>query len=230
MKKSFLTEKGRRIHIGWKHKQIQKNQVNFKCNLCEWIGFSEEQLEYHKKESHIELLKRKINQDQPNKCYICGFKSISETAFKIHTEETHNQECDIQRTNSITKSPPLKKSKEHHDVNMDIDISETMQIKDKEINRLENVVKELQQKLEARKVNNKSRDAVDVNVDIIEVLEEEIITEVPETKPPLKIGKARPKKQAPSVKNVSICSHRQDLIIEDIPEFEFKCKKCGKRL
>ena len=77
---------------------------------------------------------------------------------------------------------------------MDIDISETLQIKDREINRLENMVKELQQKLEARKVNNKSRDAVDVNVDIIEVLEEEIITEVPETKPPLKICKARPNK------------------------------------
>ena len=47
------------------------------------------------------------------------------------------------------------------------------------------MVKELEHKLEARKVNNKSRDAVDVNVDIIEVLEEEIITEVPDTKPPL---------------------------------------------
>ena len=124
----------------------------------------------------------------------CRLKPVSETAFKIHTEETHNQEFDIQRTNSITKSPPLKKSKEHHDVNMDIDISETLQIKDREINRLENMVKELQQKLEARKVNNKSRDAVDVNVDIIELLEEEIITEVPETKPPLKICKARPNK------------------------------------
>ena len=41
------------------------------------------------------------------------------------------------------------------------------------------MVKELQQKLEARKVNNKSREAVEVNVDIIQVLEEEIITEVP---------------------------------------------------
>ena len=159
---------------------------------------------------------------------ICDFKSISETAFKIHTEETHNQEFNIQRTDSITKSPPLKKSKDHHDVNMDIDMNETMQIKDNEINCLENMVKELQHKLEARKANNKSRDAVDVNVDIIEVLEEEIISEVPETKPPLKIGKARPKKQVPSVKNVSVCSHRQELILEDIPEFEFKCYKCGK--
>ena len=52
--KSFQTEKGRRIHIYWKHKETQKNPNNLKCNLCEWIGFSEEQLEYHKKESHIE--------------------------------------------------------------------------------------------------------------------------------------------------------------------------------
>ena len=77
-------------------------------------------------------------------------------------------------------------------------------------------------------MNNKSRGAVDVNVGIIEVLEEEVITNVPTTKPPLKIGKARPQKQVPSAKNVSLCSHRQELILEDIPDFEFKCHKCGK--
>ena len=111
---------------------------------------------------------------------------------------------------------------------MDIDIRETMHIKDKEKNRLENIVKDLQQKLEARKVNNKSREAVEVNVDIIEVLEEEIITMVPTTKPPLQISKARPIKHVLSAKKVSICSHRQEIILEDIPEFEFKCHKCGK--
>ena len=92
------------------------------------------------------------------------------------------------------------------------------------------MVKELQQKLEARKVNNKSREAVEVNVDIIQVLEEEIITEVPKKKPPPKIGKARPTKQIPSIKKVSLCSHRQELILEDIPEFEFKCHKLWKRI
>ena len=45
---------------------------------------------------------------------------------------------------------------------------------------------------------------MDVNVDIIEVLEEEIITEVPETKSPLKIGKARPKKTG-SLSKECIC-------------------------
>ena len=73
--KEFQSEKGRRIHIGWKHKETQKKtSFSKKCNLCKWIGFSEEQLEYHKKESHIEQLQRKINQDQPNKCYIRGSK------------------------------------------------------------------------------------------------------------------------------------------------------------
>ena len=64
----------------------------------------------------------------------------------------------------------------------------------------------------------------------MEVLEEEITPKVvnPATEPPLKIGKARPTKQIPSEKNVSICSHRQDLTLEDIPDFEFKCQKCGK--
>ena len=33
---------------------------------------------------------------------------------------------------------------------------------------------------------------------------------------------------APSAKTVSICSHRQELILEDIPEFEHICEKCGK--
>ena len=62
------------------------------------------------------------------------------------------------------------------------------------------------------------------------MLEEEITPYVvnPATEPPLKIGKARPTKQIPSIKKVSLCSHRQELILEDIPEFEFKCHKCGK--
>ena len=83
--RTFDTDRGRGIHEGRKHKEEYKEiqlEVNVKCNICEWIGSSDEQLEIHKKESHIEQLKRKINQDQPNKCYICGFKSASETAFK----------------------------------------------------------------------------------------------------------------------------------------------------
>ena len=45
----------------------------------------------HIQQKHIEQLKRKIVKEQPIKCYICGFQSSSETAFRIHTEEKHNQ-------------------------------------------------------------------------------------------------------------------------------------------
>ena len=100
---------------------------------------------------------------------------------------------------------------------MDIDISETLQIKDKETNRLENAaVKELLEILEARKMSNKSRNALDVNVDIMEVLWEEIIPQVinPATKPPLKIDKARSNKEVPFTKKVSLCSQRQQSFLK----------------
>ena len=97
------------------HKQqVLKKKMIFNCDNCKWIGKSQKLLDKHKINLHIEQVKRKITQEQPYKCYICGFMSISETAFKIHTEESHNQIYIIQRTNSITKSPSMKKPKDHH--------------------------------------------------------------------------------------------------------------------
>ena len=66
---------------------------------------------------------------------MCGFQSTSETAFKIHSQVSHNQEYNIQRINSITKLPPLRKSKEHYDLDMDIHISNILKENDNEINR-----------------------------------------------------------------------------------------------
>ena len=41
---------------------------------------------------------------------------------------------------------------------------------------------------------------------------------------------ARPgrKKHTPTSETVSVCSHRQEVVIEDVPYFEYACHKCGK--
>ena len=118
-----------------------KDKIN--CDICEWSCGSKESLDTHLQEKHIEHLKRKIIKEQPIKCYICGFQSTSETAFQIHTEEKHNQIYNIQRETSVTKSPPTKKVKSHHDVEMEI-----YNEKDKEIMELKSTVNLLKQKLQ----------------------------------------------------------------------------------
>ena len=120
--------------------------------------------------------------------------------------------------------------KGHHIENMEIDQNLEMQKKVEEINGLKTRIKELEEQLRTREANNKSREAVEVVTDTIEVIEEDVINLVtkPPTKTAPKIGKARPTPQIPSPKNVSICAHRDELVIEDIPDFEFKCNKCGK--
>ena len=141
-------------------------------------------MDKHKQETHKELLKRKIEKEQPHRCYICGFQSISETAFAIHTEESHGQIYSLTRTNSITKSPPLKKVKEFHLEDMEIDQSERMQKKNEEIVALQSKVKELQEKLLTRGANEISRKALEPIVNIIEVLEEEVdVPKTPKTTP-----------------------------------------------
>ena len=98
--KTFFTDKGLDIHTGRVHKeQMLKKKTLFNCDNLKWTGKSQKLLDKHKIYLHIEQVKRKIIQEQPYKCYICGFMSINETAFKIHTEERHNQIYTIQRTN-----------------------------------------------------------------------------------------------------------------------------------
>ena len=85
---------------------------------------------------NIILPKKKKNENQ-NKCCICSFIFLSEAALKKHTEDTHNQGFHIQRIDSITKSLPTKKFKEHHLTNLIKD-------KDKDIKELRNTVQQLQ--------------------------------------------------------------------------------------
>ena len=86
--------------------------------------------------------------------------------------------------------------------------------KDEEICRLQNIIIQLLEPV----------------INVINVIEVEEIrgNQIPTNKAPLKIGKKRQKSRALSEKTVSICSHRQEVILKDIPDFEHTCKKCGK--
>ena len=148
----------------------------------------------------------------------------------IHIEETHDQTYLLQRLNSVTKSPPLKKVKEHHPEHLKVDQSLILLKKDEEISELRSITKQLQEKQLTRQANDKSRGAVEAIAEVIEIIEEEIISSVPKPliKTMPKIGNARLNKQVPTSGKISICSHRQELVLEDIPEFELNCHKCGK--
>ena len=195
-------------------------------------------LDNHKKELHIEQVKRKINQEQPNKCYICDFQSTSEAAFKIHAQVSHNQDYNIQKVNSITKSSPLKKSKEHNDLDMDIDTSDILKKKDDEIARLQTVVNELQQKLVAKFTKSSLRERphpvyADIKVGDIEVVKE--VKNKPlatNDKAPI-TGKRKPYKYQlklpPSEDTVSLCRHRDTVKVQYFQEFPYKCDMCDKR-
>ena len=69
----FSTFNGKGIHEGKKHKEECSKKETLKCEICPWTGTSKRVLDNHKKEKHIELLKRTINKEQPYKCYFCGF-------------------------------------------------------------------------------------------------------------------------------------------------------------
>ena len=157
------------------HKQqVLKKKMIFNCDNCKWIGKSQKLLDKHKINLHIEQVKRKITQEQPYKCYICGFMSISETAFKIHTEESHNQIYIIQRTNSITKSPPMKKPKDFHPLT-------TEEAKEKEIICLQNIVNDLEQKLvQALKV--KKQALIHANTSLTTLKPQEVVSHDPNLK------------------------------------------------
>ena len=146
--RSFDSDGGRRIHMGRKHKEEISKQDVIHCELCDWSSCFKDDLTSHVQNKHIEQLKRKITKEQPSKCYICGFQSSSETAFQIHTEEKHNQEYSIQKATSVTKSPPNKKVKGHHEVDMDIEPLDIVKQKDDEIIALKSTINLLKQKLQ----------------------------------------------------------------------------------
>ena len=236
--KNFLNERGLGVHMGRMHKDIiRKKQVQLDCDTCDWNGSSQEHLDKHKQEAHIELLKRKITQEQPNRyyCYICGYISHSETAFKLHTEERHNQDYSIQRNNSFTKSPPLKKSKDSHPENMDTETS-VLDKKEEEIKGLKETIRHLEQKLELKQkeciVRQKQSEHVVDNVEVIEVKEATEDANKPKVTNESTIDKKRPYKYqfklAPSEQTISMCSHRDEIYLEDIPEFPYICETCQK--
>ena len=130
------------------HKEDIKEKGIFNSDICEWSGNSKDFLTRHIQQKHIEQLKRKIVKEQPTKCYICGFQSSSETAFKIHTEEKHDQTYCIQRETSVTKSPPTKRVKEHHVEYMDTDPLDIVKQKDKEIMDFKCTINKLKEKLQ----------------------------------------------------------------------------------
>ena len=147
--KSFNNDKGRKIHIGKMLKEEIKEKGVATCQICEWIGSSPDLLTSHIQQKHIEQIKRKINKEQTNKCYICGFESSSDKAFQIHTEEIHNQTYYIQKETSVTKSPPTKRVKEHHLVDMDTDPVDIVKQRDEEIINLKSTINMLKDKLQS---------------------------------------------------------------------------------
>ena len=123
---------------------------------------------------------------------------------------------------------------------MDIDIRDTLQKKDIEINCLQNLVKELQQKLNTAylKPNSPTRKGPHpVEADIItKIAEEKAAVKNPEArstnKKALTIGKQRPFKYQfkllPSEDTVSLCSHRDTVKVKYVPECPYTCELCDK--
>ena len=107
----------------------------------------------------------------PNKCYICGFTYSSEEAFKEHSEKCHNQEYIIQRSDSVTKSPPTKKPKEHHTEQMDIEPQSNEAQKAKVISDLSALVVQLQHQLQLEKINRENREIPPEIIENVKVTE-----------------------------------------------------------
>ena len=52
--RSFLSNQGKRIHVGKTHKKEYKNmETTFDCETCQWSGFSEHDLDKHNQVKHI---------------------------------------------------------------------------------------------------------------------------------------------------------------------------------
>ena len=224
-----------------KEKSLSENEddeTTTKCDFCEKSFQNNRGLIVHMSRMHKEEYrsKRKETQVTPNECYICGFTFLNEDAFKTHSEINHNQEYVIQRSDSVTKSPPSKKAKEYHTEQMDLDTNPTELQKDKEIVELKALVIQLKQQLEKKnREDNDTPPEINAEVTVTEVLEAKKVKDDP--KPPKKaqkvlqpIGKSRANPENPSKSSVSICKHRDEekIVVEQMTQYQFGCDQCGK--
>ena len=145
--RTFETDQGREVQAGEMHKEEVKKDNLVTCDMCDWSGCSKDMLKCHIQGKHKEQLRRKIIKEQQIKYYICDFQSSSEIALQIHTEERHNQKYSIQKDNSMTKSPPTKKVKEHNYIDMDTDSFDVVKQKNADIRDLKSTINLLIQKL-----------------------------------------------------------------------------------
>ena len=141
-----------------KNIKLEPNETTsmIQCEFCEKTFVSDKGITIHTSKIHKKEYKNKhkSHKEPGNKCYICGFMFITEEAFKAHTEEIHHQEYIIQRSDSLSKSPPSKKVKEHQSENMDLEQSDIFKLKDEKITELTCKVNQLQLKLKEKEENN----------------------------------------------------------------------------
>ena len=83
-------------------KEYKEEKTNTTCDFCEKSFQINGGLIVHMSRMHKEeyRIKQKETQEKPNKCYICGFTFLSEIALKAHSEQEHDQEYTMQRSDS----------------------------------------------------------------------------------------------------------------------------------
>ena len=184
------------------------------------------------------------------KCDFCEKTFITEKGRGIHIGKMHkeqngvkreHEEETVKRANSTTRSPPMKKSKEYHQQNVDLDHERTLREKNDEILELRNEIHQLKLQFQLKTTpsnldvismsKNKTtpHHSIEVNVNTIQVLESTTIHQPSAaSEPAMKIGKQRLKVVAPSTDTV-IFSNLNDVTVLDIPELPFTCQKCEKR-
>ena len=179
------------------------------CNFCEKSFFTDRGLTVHTSRMHKEEFRKK-------------------------ERNAHNTDFSLERKKSVTKSPPSKKAKEMPETQNKVVLTQMTikkNLKDEEILRLNNIILQLQNGLLCKERKSEKRhEVLDPVINLIKVVEVEEIqpNQGPPNEPTQKIGKNRQNPKYPSEKTTSICSHRQNLILEDIPEFGHTCNKCGK--
>ena len=145
-----------------------------------------------------------------------------------------DQEYNIQRSDSVTKSPPTKRAKENHSEPMDMEPHAGEKLKDKEIAELKALVVDLQQQLKLEKTHRENRETKPETyypkVMVTQFSQEEDNTKsTKEVEQPLPcIGNAKPNPISLAEKTVSICKHRDEIVVEEMPQYQFVCERCGK--
>ena len=54
------------------------------------------------------------------------------------------------------------------------------------------------------------------------------IKEVEQSQSLPRIGRAKPNPIRPSENTVAICKHQEEIVVEDMPQYQFVCERCGK--